>query len=122
MGSSCQVFYSRDIKKGTPDKLLGLQWNFISYVYKGCKQLTVWGRISIAVMTLLCRSSPCLKLRVLCAAITEMVPRTAFVIGVSQGQDYTPVYLKQTAGHGVGNWNMQLQEWRSQTEFPAGVW
>lgn len=51
-----------------------------------------------------------------------MVSRAAFVIAVSQGQGYTPAYLKQTAGHGVENWNMQLQEWRSQTEFPAGAW
>lgn len=51
-----------------------------------------------------------------------MISRTAFVIALSQGQGYTPVYLKQTAGHGVGDWNMQLQEWHSHTKFPAGVW
>lgn len=70
------------------------------------------------MMNLLCHSSAWLRLRVLCTAVTAMVSRTAFVIAVSRGQGCTPVYLK----HGVENWNMQLQEGRSQTKFPAGAW
>lgn len=96
LGSSCQVLCSRDIKRGTLDKLLGFQCKFISFVYEGWKQFTSLGRISIAVMNLLCHNSPCLELRILCTVTVEMISRAVFVTGISQGQNYTPTYLKQS--------------------------
>ena len=96
LGSSCQVFYSRDIKSRTLDKLLGLQCKFLSFVYEGWKQFTASARISLAVMNLLCHNSPCLRLRILGIVTVEMIPRAVFVTGISQGQNYTPIYLKQS--------------------------
>lgn len=73
------------------DKLLGLP-----FVYEAQKKFSALERLSIVVMNQLCHNMPCLNPRTLRTVMVEMVSRALFLIGISQGQNYTPRYLKQS--------------------------